>query len=62
MPLESESRTRIIQEFGRPPVYLGAGEDVSPWVPWQPGVSIRHDHYVSWCRERGLKLNEQLWI
>ena len=40
--LETESRTRIIEEFGRPNVYIGASEEESPWVPWQPGIHIRH--------------------
>jgi quercetin dioxygenase-like cupin family protein len=39
---ENSSRAAMIREFGRPPVHIGANENESPWVPWQPGVHIRH--------------------
>ena len=32
----------MVRAFGRPSVHIGAGEDESPWIPFQPGIFIRH--------------------
>jgi 2,4'-dihydroxyacetophenone dioxygenase len=32
----------VIQEYGRPDIHIGAGEDESPYVPFKENVFIRH--------------------
>jgi quercetin dioxygenase-like cupin family protein len=32
----------VTLEYARPDVHIGAGEDESPWVPFQENVFIRH--------------------
>jgi hypothetical protein len=36
------SLASVIQEYGRPDIHIGAGEDESPYVPFKENVFIRH--------------------
>jgi 2,4'-dihydroxyacetophenone dioxygenase len=36
------SLAAVIQEYGRPDIHVGAGEDESPYVPFKENVFIRH--------------------
>ena len=53
----------VCREFGRPDVHIGAGENESPYVPFQPNVFIRHlafdvrnNYYVNilWVKQGGM--------
>ena len=53
----------MVHEFGRPDVEIGAGEELSPYVPFAPNVFIRHlafdvrnNYYVNvlWVKEGGM--------
>jgi hypothetical protein len=52
----------VVRDYAFPDIHIGAGEDESPWVPFRPNVFIRHlDHYVSYCRENGIEINQKLF-
>ena len=36
------SLAAVIQEYGRPDIHIGGGEDESPYVPFKENVFIRH--------------------
>ncbi len=38
----SSSLAAVIQEYGRPDIHIGGGEDESPYVPFKENVFIRH--------------------
>jgi len=41
--LDTQSRIdAVVREYAFPDIHIGAGEDESPWVPFQPNVFIRH--------------------
>jgi len=41
--LDSKSRIdAVVREYAFPDIHIGAGEEVSPWVPFRPNVLIRH--------------------
>jgi hypothetical protein len=41
--LDTKSRIDpVVREYAFPDIYVGAGEDESPWVPFRPNVFIRH--------------------
>ena len=43
MAIDTENGiVRMIREFGRPDVHIGASEDESPYVPFIENVYIRH--------------------
>ena len=59
MAIDTENGiAQVIQEFGRPDVHIGAGEDESPYVPFIENVYIRHLAFDV----RGSSFANILWV
>ena len=59
MAIDTENGiVRMIREFGRPDVHIGASEDESPYVPFVENVYIRHLAFDV----RGSSFANILWV